>query len=107
MKTISLVFLMVVLVAISFIAGYYARYWIKTESIYELEKPLRITTKNPDDVYLLPAGTALYLDWQPPEGGFERYRIYVNVHGAAFPVKKVEKFNLIIPLTTFNDGYDD
>ena len=47
------------------------------------------------------------LDWQPPEGGFERYRIYVNVHGAAFPVEKVEKFNLIIPLTTFNDGYDD
>ena len=37
----------------------------------------------------------------------ERYRIYINVHGRAFPVEKAEKYNLIIPGTAFNVDFDD
>ena len=103
MKTIVLI----VFMAISLIIGYCVRPLIKFDRIYRLEKPLRIVTNNPDDVYLLPIGTALYLDGPPQKEGFQRYRIYINVNGGAFPVKKAEKYNLIIPLNTFNDGYDN
>ena len=96
MKTVALVFFMVVLAAVSFVAGYFARPWIKTEHIHVLKEPLEIVSYDTDE-YWLPAGTALYLDWQAPEG-FYSYRIYVNVYGGVFPVEKVKKFNLIIPL---------
>ncbi len=87
---------------ISFLAGYFLRNVPKREIVYELKEPLRIETNNELDNYYLPVGTLLYLDWEPPEGSFDRYRVYINIFGAPLDVTRTEKKGLISPLTAFN-----
>jgi hypothetical protein len=85
----------------SFVAGYFVRGLGLFEGVYTLQKPLRITTDDPDNFFALPSGTVLYLDSEPKEGGYDRYRVYINVFGRHLETSPTPKLNYIAPLTSF------
>ncbi len=91
----------ILLLVISFFVGYFYRGMPKKEYIYELKKPLKVATNNESGNYFLPPGTLLYLDWQPGEGGFDLYRVYINVFGPPLKVILTEKRGLIAPITAY------
>lgn len=65
----------------------------------KLQEPLLIEAEGKaQDFHILPAGTALYKDYDAPEG-FTRYRIYINIK-AEFAAEEVvsDKPNLIDPI---------
>ena len=85
---------------ISFCFGYFIRgeNLLVRDQVHRLASPLAVSYEGASG--FLPAGTPLYLDWQPGEGGFERYRIYVNVFGAPLQTYPTEKLGEIAPLVT-------
>jgi hypothetical protein len=85
----------------SFISGYFVRGLGMFERIHALQKPLRITIDDLDKYFALPSGTILYLDSEPSEGGYDRYRVYINVFGRPLETSPTPKINYIAPLTSF------
>lgn len=100
---LSKILMTLLLCAVSFLAGYFLRGIKKYEQVHRLEKPLRITTDDPKANYVLPPGTVLYLDAQPPEGGFDQYRIYINVFGKPLETVPTARKGEIAPLTAFEE----
>ena len=96
----------VLLCGVCMLFGYYMRDWLGSEYVFTLEKPLRIVTDRKSDSYLLPPGTVLYRDNVPKEGGFDRYRVYVNVFGTPLKAVKSPVKGQIEPLTSFQDESD-
>lgn len=74
--------------------------------IHVLAHPLRVASAAQDEWYLLPAGTTLYYEDSMPEG-FDRYRIYVNVEGAALDLTDAPYQNYIAPLSAHPIEGDD
>lgn len=66
-----------------------------------LEHPLILSTDDPDAKYQLPPGTTLVLAKRPREGGYDVYKVYINVFGPTLPLEKSEKPWSISPLTAF------
>ncbi len=97
--TKSILWILSILIAFSI--GYFLRGYPKKDSQYILKKPLRIVTNKKTDEYYLPPETTLYLDWIPPEGGFNRYRLYLNIHGPDLEMQETEKRGEINPMTAF------
>lgn len=65
----------------------------------KLQEPLLIESEGKaQDFHVLPAGTALYKDYDGPEG-FTRYRIYINIK-SEFAAEEIvaDKPNLIDPI---------
>jgi hypothetical protein len=65
----------------------------------KLTEPLLLESEGKaQDFHVLPAGTALYKDYDFPEG-FTRYRIYINIK-AEFAAQEIvsDKPNLIDPI---------
>jgi hypothetical protein len=65
----------------------------------KLKEPLLLESEGKaQDFHVLPAGTALYKDYDAPEG-FTRYRIYLNIK-AEFAAEEIvsDKPNLIDPI---------
>lgn len=97
MKILKLLILCFVIL-ISFMAGYCWKYLFKEQLVYELKKPLIIESLESKDKCCLPAGTLLYHDWSPGEGGFNTFRVYVNIFGPSPQLHPVDKRGLIAPL---------
>lgn len=93
--------IIITVVIVSFSAGYLYHKFPKKELVYELKKPLRLETKDKTKDYYLPVGTLLYYYWQPGEGGFATYRVYVDLFGPTPELKLTDKRGLIAPLTAF------
>lgn len=53
----------------------------------------------PGSTGIFPKGTVLYLDWGSPEGGFDRYLVYVNIFGGHLETKCLEDSTRIPPIT--------
>ncbi len=84
----------------AFILGYFYCALPKREFVYELKKPLHIESNDKTHEYYLPPGTVLFYEDTFPEG-FIMYRVYIDVHGYPFRLKKAERKGLKAPLTTF------
>lgn len=86
----------------AFLAGYLTAWTVnKADSrIHVLAYPLRVASPAQNDWYLLPAGTTLYYEESMAEG-FDRYRVYVNVEGAALEVTEAPFRNYIAPLSAY------
>lgn len=93
--------IIITIVVVAFISGYFYHKLPKRELVYKLKDTLRLETNDKSKDYYLPAGTVLYLDWQPGEGGFDRYRIYINLFGPTPELKLSNKRGLIVPLTAY------
>jgi hypothetical protein len=66
---------------------------------YKLNEPLLLNAEGEQkDFHMLPAGTALYKDYEFPEG-HTRYIVYINVKGSV-DTEKIEsdKVNLVDPI---------
>lgn len=100
MQALKLIGKLIVIVAV-FFAGYLYNKIPKRELTYELKTPLRLETNDKTKDYYLPAGTLLYYHWQPGEGGFATYRVYIDLYGPAPELKLTDKRGLIAPLTAF------
>lgn len=74
-KSVLLLIIFVILVLVA--QHVYKAYQVK---MYRIKEPLLISNGEFEGIYILPAGTVLYLDGSMPEG-FYRFIIYANFNG--------------------------
>lgn len=87
---------------LAFLVGYLTAWRINMADsrIHVLAYPLRIASPAQNEWYLLPAGTTLYYEDSMAEG-YDRYRVYVNVEGAALDVTAAPFHNYVAPLSAY------
>ena len=86
----------------TFLVGYLTAWKINLADsrIHVLAYPLRIASAAQNEWYLLPAGATLYYEDSMAEG-YDRFRIYVNVEGAALDLTEAPFHNYVAPLSAY------